>query len=92
MSALLKLITRLARGNQLIWLDHSVVWMASVDKQRNKTNNMGSAHQIGGKDQSDKRLSGQWKGCVVRIEDRALSICFVQDKRTVSCLYIKRLW
>ena len=27
-----------------------------VDKQRNKTNNISSAHQIGGKDQSDKRL------------------------------------
>ena len=34
----------------------------------------------------------KWKGCVVRIEDRALPICFVQDKRTVSHLFIKRLW
>ena len=34
---------------------------------------------------------GQWKGCVVRIEDRALPICFVQDKRTVPRLFIKRL-
>ena len=26
--------------------------------------------------------------CVVRIEDRALPICFVQDKRTVSRLFM----
>ena len=39
-----------------------------------------------------KKIGGQWKGCVVRIEDRALPICFVQDKRTVSRLFIKRLW
>ena len=82
----------LARDDQLIWLDHSVVWMALLINKETKQTNIGSAHQIGGKHQSDKRLSGQWKGCLVRIEDRALPICFVQDKRTVSCLFFKRLW
>ena len=63
----------------------------SVDKQRNKTNNIGSTHQIDGKIKWISVSGGQWKGCVVRTEDRALSICFVQDKRTVSRLFIKRL-
>ena len=78
-----------------VWLVHRRVWMAlwinKETKQRNKTNNIGSAHQIDGKIKVNKRLRWTMERVRSTLEDRALPICFVQDKRTVSCLFINRL-
>ena len=75
-----------------VWLVHRVVWMALLINKETKQTTLAPPTKLTVRSKSISLSGGQWKGCVVRIEDRALPICFVQDKRTVSRLFIKRLW
>ena len=74
MSAHLKLITRFARDDQLFWLDHRVVRMALLINKETKQTTLAPPTKLAVKIKVISVSGGQWKGCVVRTEDRALPI------------------
>ena len=73
-----------------VWLVHRLVWMALWINKETKLTTLAPPTKL----TSNKRL--RWtieRVCMLRIEDRALPICFVQDKHTVSPSFhlLKRL-